>query len=108
MTKIDKRPTTVQELLDSPDKWCKGAFAQTAIGQDTDELHDNACRWCLIGALRKVYGLGNISPHRNKLDEAIRVVFPQWDTEITTIPAFNDHRTTTFDHIRQVVEYANI
>jgi hypothetical protein len=65
------------ELLDSPDKWTKGAFARDKDGATVpyEQLADDAAVcWCLDGALMKVYG---VDTHRynemvDRIDRAIR------------------------------------
>lgn len=46
------------QLLDSPEKWTKGAFARTACGRAVMTGEGAAACWCLHGALGLCYNYG--------------------------------------------------
>jgi hypothetical protein len=46
------------ELLDNEDKWIQGNFATDINGFSVSPTDDNACCWCVVGALMKCYGEG--------------------------------------------------
>lgn len=46
----------VYELLDKPEKWCKGAYAKNAANEETHWQAPEASSWCLDGALCRCYG----------------------------------------------------
>jgi 3-methyladenine DNA glycosylase AlkC len=41
------------DLLETKGAWTKGAFARTKSGLGVHYKSDNACRWCVSGAIRK-------------------------------------------------------
>ena len=43
------------ELLDSPEKWCKGTFAKNSSGDHVEIYGEAACQWCVSGAIHKCY-----------------------------------------------------
>jgi hypothetical protein len=43
----------VQTRISTPNTWCKHAFAVTNSGHSIEADALNACRWCLIGAIKK-------------------------------------------------------
>jgi hypothetical protein len=43
------------ELLDTPEKWTKGAFARDSKGDPVDPVSPEAVCWCIEGALQKCY-----------------------------------------------------
>lgn len=47
--------TTVASLLATPDRWCQGNRALTEDCRGVDDCHPAACRWCLLGAIGRVY-----------------------------------------------------
>jgi hypothetical protein len=56
------------ELLNSPDKWCKGANALSESGASVNDSSPGACKWCVNGALRKCYPtIDERSPLYNKI-----------------------------------------
>jgi hypothetical protein len=44
------------ELLDSPEKLCKGTVARNPSGQPVNANDPDACQWCAIGAILACYG----------------------------------------------------
>lgn len=51
MTHYDR----VWKLLEDPERWCQGDNAVDAKGYPVPPSSDRATRWCLRGAVRKVY-----------------------------------------------------
>ena len=54
MTQLLDDLRALDALLSDESKWTKGARARTADGGVTWSTADNACCWCLSGALRHV------------------------------------------------------
>lgn len=89
----------VKEILCDESKWCKGAFAKTPSGNDVLPEDEDACRWCLYGAL----GLAYPNPRDfHKAEQKIREIC------VRPIDVFNDHPDTTFADIRAVLELADV
>ena len=49
------------ELLATPDKWTQGPMARNAAGESVPDLAEDACSWCMFGALVKCYGHSGIA-----------------------------------------------
>ncbi len=47
--------TTVAELLEDPRRWCQDNSALDSIGDWTEVKCPYAVRWCLIGAIKRIY-----------------------------------------------------
>ena len=43
------------EVIATPDKWTKGEYARTAKGNAIGATEENACKWCMEGAITKAY-----------------------------------------------------
>jgi hypothetical protein len=93
----------VSELLSSEEKWTKEALARNADGMEVHELDDDACSWCLIGAIHHCYPR---ETDRNyalfKLKKSIYKLFGY-----SGVLGFNDNNAT-FEDVRKVVEDAAI
>lgn len=73
---------TVRELFSDDKSWCQKSLALTKYGNPTDPWSDKACRWCLYGAIIKIYG-NNMSPILQKVRKYL-------EDKKTTITFFND------------------
>jgi hypothetical protein len=79
---------TVIDLLETPDRWCKGALRS----------HDG--RYCIRGAIRAVSGSDVLEP---AILQAIGQVAGR---RFRRIEAFNDHPNTTHDQVVSVLARA--
>jgi hypothetical protein len=64
----------IKELYQDPTKWCRGSFATDKDGKDayrypaesfSDDrriINDDACRFCLLGAIAVCYNNGIVDP----------------------------------------------
>lgn len=87
-----------KKLLSDPGKWYKGYFAVNKFGKHTSSLKDDACKWCMLGALRRVcFGKNDIQIEaENHLSKAVG-----WN-----IPEFNDRKQTTHQDIMNAFDKA--
>lgn len=97
---------TVCELLSDESKWCKEAMARDANGEETVEWGEDACQWCLSGAVGKCYSRipnADVQDVFRRLKSAIIA-------EGTNVPIeiWNDADSTSFADIRRVIEKAGI
>lgn len=48
---------TVRELLSDPKRWTQNAFAKNSEGRSLGRFfaEEEACSWCLVGAVKHVY-----------------------------------------------------
>jgi hypothetical protein len=92
------------------DTWTKLASARDADGNGVAYNSSEAKRWCLIGWLRKVYGM----PPRLDIDHPFNTAHQQVADAINRTGAieppflYNDHKQTTFEEIRDICIAANV
>lgn len=91
--------TKAYELLDSPEKWCQGPYAEDASGEAVDERSPDACSWCLVGAISRCYmpdgddDLRDYLRACNAIRKAVGVECGRW----------NDAPERTFQEVRDVL-----
>jgi hypothetical protein len=91
---------TVQELLADPERWTKNAVARNQYGAAIPHTHDpDACKWCLYGALLRVYGSGNYWPFEDKLLKTLGR---------ETVAPWNDDPERTHAQVLEAVTKAGI
>lgn len=96
----------LQQLFTSRSRWIKNDFARSADGYYTNVDHASACKFCLLGGMRRCYPVSSRPRIREKLMAAIRKLHPKKDWQ--NITAFNDHRRTTFENILRVIKEAGV
>lgn len=86
----------VHELLDTPEKWCKGDFARTSDGKAIAPTNLNASCFCLLGS---VYHCYSSSSAVNEIYLAIaqRIKADGWEGNVST---WNDAHT--FEEVRKL------
>lgn len=97
---------TVKDFLNNPKKWTQGANARNKLGEAVNIDSNDACSWCLSGAILAC------SPPHGLLREtlcvsilrSIKELYPNFDS----IQGFNDHYNTTFEDVKKVLEHANV
>lgn len=96
----------VDQKLDSPDKWTKGAYARYADGSKCTEHDPSACCHCLIGAVISV------SPHPNYQRlasdsgcDALNYLCSLLGID-PAIQDWNDHPSRTFADIKSLLKNA--
>lgn len=94
---------TVQELLSNRENWCQGYLALNKCNEPIDPWDSKACRWCLFGAIQKVYGRNTIESSSifKKFREYLIKNYPEF-----TITIFND--TKYYEDIMLIVKECNI
>lgn len=88
-----------KELLSDPNKWYRGYFAVNDRGQIVASGDTDACKWCMVGALRKVSPAGNSSitnEAENQLEQTL----------CKSVPVFNDARDTTHQDVMHAFDRA--
>lgn len=94
----------VKDLLSTPEKWCKGDYAQDETGNPVASHDDRAARFCLLGAVNRCYAEdARLEPIRKLAD----VIHDHTDGTCH-ITLFNDRPDTTYDDLRAVLEAADI
>lgn len=59
------------DLLDAPGRWTQGNYAVNATGEGVDYDGDEACSFCVMGAIARV-GKGHPFDVLRKVDNALR------------------------------------
>lgn len=94
---------TVAELLTDESKWTQGTYARDAGGDSVLCREAKACRWCLLGAMRVVYG-----GHRSTgFDSAFRRLRDAIGRHVP-VHEWNDTPGRTFAEVRAAIEKAGI
>ena len=65
----------VRELLIDESKWHKGNFAIDSEGLEVSPNDKNACKWCLMGAIKKCYQGAEYVLVLNKVHRKINNIF---------------------------------
>ncbi len=91
----------VQRLLEKQERWTKGVSARDANGASTYPSSDNACSWCLTGALDAVALNGDRYIAGNLVQDAVQA------RGYSNIPAFNDAPETTHYDVLSVLAEAD-
>jgi hypothetical protein len=94
----------VKELLADEKAWTRWAFARDAEGNAVSPESRDACRFCLLGAIRRCYA-GDHDGMWAAMDR-LRQVIPAGDAH--EISEFNDLPGTTHAAVLAVVQEANI
>jgi hypothetical protein len=94
----------VAELLDRPEKWCQGAPARDANGWRTSALGDEACSWCLMGALHRCYP---IPYKRDVAEQSLRSVI-ECRSGRQSIVGWQDEKRRTFAEVRAAILEAGV
>ncbi len=92
----------VKELLADPARWTKGTFARRVDNEAVASQSEEACKWCLLGAIRRCYVEGEeYTQAHTKLKAAVIKFSGQY-----RIGTFND--TTTHEDLMKVLEDADV
>lgn len=94
---------SIKDLLSSPDKWTKNAYSRDINDKQicgTDcELDENAVKWCLAGAIGKIY-----KHDKRKIFDIHDKIYKKLQKENKgTILVYNDHKDTKFEDIRNLI-----
>ena len=91
--------TFADTLLSEPDKWTKGALARDKQGDAIGVEVPDACKWCLLGAIRLAF---KGKPQFTCLDEleAFKVLVGEEGGVVFSVSAFNDAPPTTFAMVK--------
>lgn len=90
----------VHELLSSPDKWTKGAYARNDAGYAVPATDPEAVSFCLLGAIQRCYL--DRSDVKARLFEACYTSFYMGPIN------YNDAKTTTHADVIRLVKDLDI
>ena len=93
---------TVAKLLESPDRWCQGASARNEKGDGIYSESPDACRWCIAGAILRIYGSLGCPAVYEKMQDALGL------KRTDSLILFNDNRKTTHEQILAAAKKAGI
>jgi hypothetical protein len=96
----------VVEFLNEESKWIKYHSAVNKDGVSVQEHDENACRWCLSGAIIKCYGYCT----KEEIDVTTKIngIIDRKTGFRITIADFNDLPKTTFVQIKEILQEANV
>ena len=102
----------VKELLKDENCWTQYKNSRDKYGEGVDPDSNDACCWCLAGAMIKVYGEAMAtSKEFSRLTDTAQTLFSirglSWDDNYSFV-RFNDNPNTTFEDVKKVVELADI
>ena len=86
------------ELLDSKNKWAHHAFARNRDGLAVNALEDNACQWCVLGAICVCY------PNQKENAQASNKLYNFLNTK--DVGSWND--TSSYENIFSVLKELDI
>lgn len=108
-TTIDEDIKTLEKVRDLIQQgWTKAAFARNEAGDQVDPTSQEACSWCLLGALQCAL---NVSESYQVIRKAPRVIFASDNVLKERFPQFvsmislNDYRLTTKS---DVIDFLNL
>lgn len=93
----------VKDLLAKPDAWHKGHMAVDAEGLPVGTEDEEACGWCLLGAVYRCYPMGE---RARVFDRLLTAIFARCGA--FRITSFNDDPKTTHADLMAVLEEADI
>jgi hypothetical protein len=101
------------ELLSSEDAWCQESPAKDAQGNKVQAFSPRAVKWCALAAIQKTY---TSSQWVEMIDRLLRVlsVSEKGIAQLTksdkacSLMEWNDHRTDSFQQIREVLIQADV
>lgn len=92
--------SSVKELLSDRQRWYQGYYATTECGSDVEAGNPKAVKWCLIGAMIKVYSDGI---DQEVAEEKLKKVIGE-----NSIVGWNDASNRTYDEVMDAVTKAGI
>src|SRR5690349_5347883 len=96
--------STVVELLSDIERWVKGHYAVNKAGIKCSPAADVACKWCLMGAVAKIYGINTQRQH-DATNTLIRVLR---DKHGRSIVQWHDVKERTHEEVLELAKQASI
>ena len=91
----------VYELIDSPEKLARGAFARDSKQERVTYDSPQAVAWCIVGGIKRCYLVSEQEETILKLDRLLRS--KKMDSFITT---FSDHHS--FEKVQAILKEADV
>jgi hypothetical protein len=95
---------TVAELLESPERWAQGFFAFNQDGDTRSPRSDEACKWCVFGAIKRIYSGSAEDEAFYKLNDIIHESDPRFILMVN----WNDDPKRTHAEVLEAVRKAGI
>ena len=92
---------TLLEFFSDRSRWCQQAFARDKNGRNVPSRDENACQWCLLGAINHLLDDEKSIQARMKLYS----VLDKYSCDSSLI-IFND--THTYEEVMSLIEKANV
>jgi hypothetical protein len=91
------------ELLDTPEKWTKGAFARDSKGDSIDPRSSEAVCWCIEGALYKCYTDYDDWRVARRLIKEIKKA-----NKLGYLVSWQDDPERTYDEVIEILKLADV
>lgn len=95
---------SLRELFRTPSRWCKGSLARSSTGEEVQPRGTKAAKFCLVGAVYRVYP----PTKRWRVEEELSHSIGKVTGRARDIVEFNDDMETTFEDIRKVLKEAKV
>ena len=90
------------ELLEQKG-WCQGVYARNLYGRKVDPHHKSACRFCLLGALDKIYDATSIA-----MMEAKQALYQHVIPHNMGLAEWNDTKGRTREEVIEALRKADV
>lgn len=97
---------TLSEWFTDESRWIQNTGAKNRDGFQCPYYDPQVSAYCLYAAVI-VFCVKDFTNTRTKLVKAIEAAFPD-RVGLSTIVRFNDHKDTTFEDIKKVIEMAGL
>lgn len=97
-------PDRAWKLLEQTD-WCKRSYARDRFDCPTDLNDPSACRFCMVGAIRRVYPATSVQNILAKIKDKL---FNNATNHISTVFLWNDASVRTKDQVISLLKELDI
>lgn len=98
---------SVQELLSDPARWARCQVAANKAGETVCANHPEAVRWCVLGAVEKVYGFEDL-PKVKHIKGRLRAAVAEMFGCPRQVSDWNDDYSRTHEEVLALVTQLNI
>lgn len=97
----------VRDLL-TPKSWIQDFMAKNDLGFGVDVNDARACKWCLLGAINKCYGRGNLAICKKVAEAIDPEVIDDDECHVEVIVNYNDFIKRNYNDIAKLLEKVDI
>ena len=101
---MENKPTSIADLLSSPERWTQRSAARNQAKEATWPNDASACCWCLWGAIQRIYGIGYM------MDDIVARIHRHLESrdEHRYITYWNDAPERQYEEVKALVEELKI